>query len=159
MIRDRSRLTKVAATGMLLAALAAAPSGASRPNDQPVEARNGAYGGFDGDQQAFFRIQNRRVSELAFNLRISCTNTDDGQTYDRYFSADDLAGGRVRANGLYRHDFEVESDFRTGQVNVEIDFRNSSRRPLTSFAVIVPGPPAGVDSCSGFTAIRTKRGG
>lgn len=121
-----------------------------------TEVRNGVYGKLRGDDYVYFRVRDRRVSELSFNMRVSCFNSDTGETYDRYFTARNLAGGRANDRGLWRRDFTVVSDFRRGEVDAEINFRR--RRPLASFAVIVPARGGSYESCDGFMALRVVRG-
>jgi hypothetical protein len=140
---------------LALALLALSPS--VEADQHVTEVRNGVYGKVRGDDYVYFRVNDRRVSKLSFNMRISCFNSDTGETYDRYFSARNLSGGRVNDRGRWSENFTVVSDFRTGEVNAEINFRRP--RPLASFAVIVPGRGGSFESCDGFMALRAVRGG
>ena len=145
---------RLAPIAVLIALAALVPSATARPADDPVQVRDGRYGGVDGVQYAGFKVRDRRVSQLYFNTTISCTASDTGETNEAFFDGVDLGGGRVRDDGIWTRNFVVDSNGRRAEVNAEIDFRRA--RPLASFAVIVPGYEE--ESCHGFGAIRARRG-
>lgn len=157
----------VAIATVLAVALAssatARPDGAARQTTAVIP--NGTYGvlGARGEY-IVFKVRNRRVRDLNFNMQISCQASDSPSSEQRFFGAgaDAPQGRKVPNNGKLVLLWQERGDGRLGQINVELKF---GVRDVANISVIVPeertpdaGPDDAFESCDGATALRFHRG-
>ncbi len=146
--------------------LGAAGDSSARPASQPTAVvPNGTYGvlGPRGEY-VIFKVRNRKVRDLAFNIQITCQASDAPFSEQRFFSAGAEApqGRTVPANGKLILNWQERGEGRLGRVHVELKF---GVRDVANFAVIVPeertpetGPDDALESCDGVSALRFQRG-
>ena len=138
----------------------------ARPAQQPTAVvPDGTYGvlGPRGEY-VLFKVRNRKVRDLAFNIQITCQASDAPTSEQRFFSAGAEApqGRTIPANGKLILNWQERGNGRLGQVHVELKF---GVRDVANFGVIVPeertpdtGPDDALESCDGVSALRFQRG-
>jgi len=136
----------------------------ARPAHPTSVVPNGTYGvlGARGEY-VVFTVRNRKVSDLNFNMQITCQASDEPNSEQRYFGAGAQApqGRRIPANGKLVLNWYERAEGRYGQVSAEIKF---GVRDVFNASVIVPeerfaaGPEDTLESCDGVTSLRFHRG-
>jgi hypothetical protein len=145
--------------------LGAAGISSARPAQQPTAVvPDGTYGvlGARGEY-VIFKVRNRKVRDLAFNIQITCQASDAPTSEQRFFSAGAEApqGRTIPANGKLILNWQEDGGGRYGQVHVELKF---GVRDVANFGVIVPEDRSGAapddarESCDGVSALRFQRG-
>jgi hypothetical protein len=157
-------LLPFALCGLLVAAIAVAAtakaddSSAERPRYvRPAPAPDGRYGKVRGDELIGFKVEDRKVSEFFFNMRMDCHNSETGEDYVRYFDGHRLGGGRAPFNGKYERAYTTESNLRTGSGTIEVNFTRD-RGVYASVSVVVPGNVDTPEDCNGFVDLKMRRG-
>ncbi len=147
--------------GLVLVALVAlsigATSLASARYVRPVTAQDGRYGALRGEELVGFKVRNRVVEDLFFNVNMECHNSDTNENYARAFGSREIGGGRIPFNGRWRKEYEDEDGFRQGHGVAEVEFFRNGH-VLASVSVIVPGGGGSFETCHGFFAARVSRG-
>jgi hypothetical protein len=154
----RARLLKLVPLTLIALMLGGASLAFARPAG-PVPAQNGRYGGLtrSGDELIGFKLRNRVVSSLFFNMHMECHNTDTNEDYVRDFDARGIGGGRISSSGHWETRYTSESGGRYGEGLIEIDFTRN-RGAYVAVGVTVPGGGGDLESCSGFLDLRMQRG-
>jgi hypothetical protein len=124
---------------------------------RPVAAQDGRYGAVRGSELIGFKVKNRVVEDLFFNVLMECHDTDTGENYLRAFTMTDIGGGRVPFNGSWRKEWDGEDALREGHGLVEVEFKRNGH-VIGSVSVIVPGGGGSFETCHGFFANRVRRG-
>jgi hypothetical protein len=149
-----------------LVCLAAFGSTASaRPGQATAVVPNGTYGAnYPGrGEYVVFDVRNRRISNLAFQIKILCQASDSPVAEPRFFSSAAAPQPRlIPANGRFHLEWEERSEGRLGRIGVNIRF---GTRDTADVSVIVPeeqGPEAepeeAKESCDGGSILRFHRG-
>lgn len=147
----------------LIAALALVPGAGASPQPTAV-IPNGTYGALSPrGEYVLFKVRNRKVRDLAFNMQITCQASDEPHSEQRFFSGGARApeGRTIPANGKLILNWQEDGGGRYGQVHLELKF---GVRDIANFAVIVPedrsgaGPEDARESCDGVSAQRFNRG-
>jgi hypothetical protein len=154
----RARLLKLVPLTLVAMLLGTASLALARPAG-PVPAQNGRYGGLTagGAELIGFKIRNRVVSDLFFNMHMECHNTDTNEDYVRDFDARGIGGGRIDSDGHWESRYTSESGGRYGEGLVEINFHRN-RATYAGVGVTVPGRGADLEVCTGFIHLRMQRG-
>lgn len=156
-------LVPLALIGLLLAAVAVAtaaaqPSTSERPRYvRPAPALDGRYGKVQGDELIGFKVEDRKVTELFFNMRMDCHSTETGEDYVRYFDGHNISGGRVPFDGKWERNYTRVSNLREGSGLAEVHFTRG-RGVYASISVVAPGGPEAPEDCNGFLDLKMKRG-
>jgi hypothetical protein len=147
--------------GIVLVALVAlsigATSLASARYVRPVSAQDGRYGALHGEELIGFKVKDRVVEDLFFNVHMDCHNSDSNENYVRSFTSTEIGGGRIPFNGDWRKAYRDEDGGRQGYGVAEVEFFRSGH-VLGSVSVIVPGGGESFETCHGFFAARVSRG-
>ncbi|MET0559605.1 MAG: hypothetical protein ABW065_13210 [Solirubrobacterales bacterium] len=162
-IRAKRVLALVAASAALVAA-AFSPAAGARPATAVVP--NGTYGALNAARGEYvvFKVRNRKVRDLEFQIQITCQASDEPTSEQRFFTGGAAApqGRVIPANGKLLLNWRERGNGRLGNVSVELKF---GVRDIANFAVIVPeepGPEAVPDeakeSCDGVGSLRVQRG-
>jgi hypothetical protein len=166
------RLLRSRSAAPLLVASAAVALLAAGPLSSPATARrttavitDGTYGALSPrGEYVIFKVRNRRVRKLEFQIRISCETPDTPGSEERFFSAGAEApqGRLVPANGKLVLEWQERGDGRLGNISAELKF---GVHDVANFAVIVPeergpesGPEEALESCNGVGSLRVRRG-
>lgn len=148
-------------SGLVLVALLAlaigATSLASARYVRPVSAPDGRYGAIRGEELIGFKVKNRVVEGLFFNVLMECHNSDTNENYMRAFGSREIGGGRIPFEGRWRKHYEDEDGFRQGYGLAEVEFKRNGH-VIASVSVIVPGGGGSFETCHGFFANRVARG-
>jgi hypothetical protein len=155
-MRNLSRLIVLGLLSLLVFSIGAVAVSSARDR-QPAPARDGRYGALRGDELIGFKVKDRVVEDLFFNMRMECHNTDTGEDYERYFDATQISGGRASFDGHWRRNYETESNGRQGSGRIEVDFHRNGK-VFASVSVVVPGGGESFETCYGFFATKVKRG-
>jgi hypothetical protein len=155
----------VALLGIAVCLLASGSSADARPGRTTAVIPNGIYGGLNKatGEYVIFKVNNRRVRDLAFNTRIFCKASDATTEETRFFSATKAPDGRtIPANGRLHLEWQERGDGRQGNIGVTLKF---GVRDFADLAVIVPeeeGPEAEPEekkeSCDGGAIVNFRRG-
>jgi len=141
----------------------ARPAEAARPAASAV-VPNGTYGAYRPARGEYvvFKVRDRRVRDLEFQIRVVCQASDEPTAEERFFTAGARApqGRAVSANGKLILNWQEDGGGRWGRVHTELKF---GARDIANFAVIVPeargdGPDATYESCDGVGSLRFNRG-
>jgi len=148
---------------VLIAAVALVPGAGARPTATAV-IPNGTYGALSPrGEYVVFKVRDRKVRNLNFNIQITCQASDSPTSEQRFFSAGPGApqGRTIPANGKLILNWQEDGGGRYGQVHVEFKF---GVRDIFNAAVIVPedrsgaGPEDALESCDGVSSQRFNRG-
>jgi hypothetical protein len=155
---DRARLLKLVPL-TLVALLLAGSSLATARYVRPAPAQDGRYGGLtrNGEELIGFKIRDRVVSDLFFNMHMECHNTDTGEDYVRDFDARGIGGGRIAFDGHWESRYTSESGGREGEGLIEINFHRD-RRVFAGVGITVPGRGGDLEICTGLLHLRMQRG-
>jgi hypothetical protein len=160
--REVLAVVTVLALGLLACLLATGPRADARPSTSVVP--DGAYGvdKAASGEYLVFKVQNRRVSKLEFQIRVQCKASDSPTEEPRFFSAGLRAPQNrvIPANGKLRLGWEERGEGRLGEIEVILNFaaRDSSR-----IIVIVPeeeggAPEEAKERCDGASTLHFRRG-
>lgn len=151
----------------LLACLAASRSHADARPAQPTSVvPNGLYGVNKAatGEYLVFKVQNRRVSKLEFQIQVQCKASDSPNEEPRFFSAGLRAPQNrvIPANGKLRLGWEERGEGRLGEIEVILNF---SARDSSRIIVIVPeeegpesSPEEAKERCDGASTLHFLRG-
>jgi hypothetical protein len=155
---NRARLLKLAPL-TLIALLLGSSAIAGARYVRPAPAQDGRYGGLTraGDELLGFKLRNRVVSDLFFNMHMECHNTDTNEDYVRDFDVRGIGGGRIAFDGHWESRYTSESNGRYGEGLVEINFHRDGR-VYAGATITVPGRGADLEVCSGQVHLRMQRG-
>jgi hypothetical protein len=156
----------IAATALLaLLGTALLATGApARPTTAVIP--NGTYGAANlaRGEYVVFKVRNRKVRDLNFQIQITCQASDEPRSEQRFFTGGAQApqGRTIPANGKLILNWQERGNGRLGQVNTELKF---GVRDVANFGVIVPeepGVPAEAgetkEMCDGVGSLRFQRG-
>jgi hypothetical protein len=160
--REVLAVAVVLALGLLACLLANGSRADARPATSVVP--NGFYGVNKAatGEYLVFKVQNRRVSKLAFQIQVQCKASDSPNEEPRLFSAGLRAPQNrvIPANGKLRLGWEERGEGRLGEIEVILNFaaRDSSR-----IIVIVPeeengAPEEAKERCDGASTLHFLRG-
>jgi hypothetical protein len=146
----------------LLACLAASGSHAdARPTSVVPDGLYGVNKASTGEY-LLFKVQNRRVSKLAFQIQVECKASDSPTEEPRFFSAGLRAPQNrvIPANGKLRLGWEERGEGRLGEIEVILNF---SARDSSRIIVIVPeeengAPEEAKERCDGASTLHFLRG-
>jgi hypothetical protein len=124
---------------------------------RPAPAPDGRYGKVQGDELIGFKVQDRKVSDFFFNMRMECHNSDTGEDYVRYFDGHEISGGRATFNGHWERNYTQTSGGREGSGLAEVSFTRA-RGVYASVSVVAPAGPGSFEDCNGFLDLKMKRG-
>ncbi|MGD9734920.1 MAG: hypothetical protein AB7V58_04820 [Solirubrobacterales bacterium] len=162
----RRRSLLVAATLALTAFVSLAALGVAaeaRPGRTTAVVPNGTYGvnKAASGEYVLFTVRNRRISNLAFQIRISCRASDSPLEEERFFSSAAAPQPRsIPANGRFHLEWEERGEGRLGRIGVNIRF---GTRDVADITVIVPEseegePGEAKESCVGGSELHFRRG-
>jgi hypothetical protein len=148
---------QLAAAVSLLAVASLAAFGAAadaRPGPTTAVVPNGTYGvnKAASGEYVVFTVRNRRISNLAFQIRISCRASDSPLEEPRFFSSAAAPQPRlIPTNGRFHLEWEERSEGRLGRIGVNIRF---GTRDTADITVLVPEsqegePGEAKESCDG----------
>jgi len=157
-------LAATAMSAVLVGAVALAPSAGARPTTAVIP--NGTYGAANlaRGEYVVFKVHNRKVRDLNFQIQITCQASDEPHSEQRFFTGGAVApqGRTIPANGKLILNWQERGNGRLGQVHVELKF---GVRDVANFGVIVPeepGVPAEAgetkEMCDGVGSLRFQRG-
>jgi hypothetical protein len=157
-------LVVTAACAALIGFAMFAPGAGARPTTAVIP--SGTYGALNAARGEYvvFRVRNRKVRDLEFQIQVTCQASDEPSSEQRFFTAGALApqGRTIPANGKLILNWQERGNGRLGNVSTELKF---GARDVANFAVIVPeepGPEAVPDeakeSCDGIGSLRFRRG-
>ncbi len=159
----------VAATLALLALACIAASGSTaeaRPGPTTAVVPNGFYGVNKPatGEYLVFRVRNRKISDLAFQIRIACKASDSLVEEPRFFSSSAMPQPRlIPQNGRFHLEWEERGEGRVGRIGLTITF---GTRDIADITVLAPeaiqDPPVEVgearESCDGSGILHFRRG-
>jgi hypothetical protein len=156
----------VLALGLLACLLANGSHADARPSRPTSVVPNGFYGvnKAASGEYLVFKVQNRRVSKLAFQIQVTCKASDSPTEEPRFFSAGLHApqGRVIPANGKLVLSWSERGEGRLGEIETTLRFgaQDSAR-----IVVIVPeedGPEAAPEEakehCEGGSTLHFLRG-
>lgn len=152
----RARLLKLVPltlTALLLGSTALATARYVRPAAAP----DGRYGKVEGDQLIGFTVEDRKVTDFFFNMRMECHNSDTGEDYVRYFTGSEISGGRASFAGKWTRTYSQTDGGRDGHGLAEVHFTRG-RGVYASVSVVAPAGPESFEDCSGFLDLKVNRG-
>ena len=163
--RELAAALVVLVLGIVVCLLAGSPSADARPGPTTAVIPNGIYGGLNkaNGEYVVFKVQNRRVRDLAFNTRIICQASDSPNAETRFFSAVKAPDGKlIPANGRLHLQWQERGDGRQGNIGVTLKF---GTRDTADLSVIVPEeqgaeavPDEAKESCDGGGIVNVRRG-
>jgi hypothetical protein len=153
---NRARLLKLVPFTLIFLVLASG-SLASARYVRPAPALDGRYGKVQGDELIGFTVEDRKVTNFFFNMRMQCHNSDTGEDYDRSFSGSEISGGRVSFNGKWGREYAQTDGGRDGSGLAEVSFTRG-RGVFASVSVVAPARPESFEDCFGFLALKVRRG-
>jgi hypothetical protein len=153
---NRARLLKLVPLTLIALALGTTSLAGAR-YVQPASAPDGRYGKVEGDELVGFKVQDRKVTDFFFNMRMQCHNSDTGEDYVRYFDGHGIGGGRANFNGHWDRPYTQTSGGREGSGLAEVTFTRG-RGVYGAVSVVAPGGPEGYEDCHGFIDFKMKRG-
>lgn len=153
---NRARLSKLVPLTLVFLVLGSGSLATARYVN-PAPALDGRYGKLRGDEMIGFTVEDRKVTDFFFNVRMQCHNTDTNEDYERYFSASEISGGRVSFDGRWSRNYSQTDGGRDGQGLAEVNFRRSGR-VVASITVIALAGPESFEDCTGMLDLRVNRG-
>jgi hypothetical protein len=153
---NRARLLKLVPLTLIALALGSTSLATAR-YVRPAPAPDGRYGKVEGDELIGFKVQDRKVTDFFFNMRMQCHNTDTGEDYVRYFDGHNIGGGRASFDGHWDRPYTQTSGLREGSGLAEVTFTRG-RGVYGSVSVVAPGGPESFEDCHGFIDFKMKRG-
>lgn len=155
---NRKRLLQVSLLALVALVLGSAALAVATPRYvRPAPALDGRYGKVEGDELIGFKVEDRKVTDFFFNLRMQCRNSDTGEDYERYFTATNIDGGRTPFNGHWRQHYAQSDGGRDGSGLAEVTFTRG-RGVYGSVSVVAPAGPESFEDCNGFIDFKMKRG-
>ena len=154
----------VAATASALVFLVAFGSAAgARPGQTTAVVPNGTYGVNVASRGEYvvFEVRNRRISNLAFQIKILCQASDSPVAEPRFFSSAAAPQPRlIPQNGRFHLEWEERGEGRVGRIGVNIRF---GTRDIADITVVVPEsregePGEAKESCDGGSELHFRRG-
>ncbi|HEU4392814.1 MAG TPA: hypothetical protein VFR04_04160 [Solirubrobacterales bacterium] len=153
---NRARLLKLVPLTLIFLVFATG-SLASARYVRPAAVPDGRYGKVQGDELIGFKVEDRKVTDFFFNMRMQCHNSETGEDYDRYFSGSEISGGRANFNGKWSREYAQTDGGRNGSGLAEVNF-SRTRGVLASISVVAPAPFESFEDCFGFLALKVRRG-
>lgn len=150
-----------------IACLAASGSAAdARPGRPTAVIPNGYYGVNKAatGEYVVFRVRNRKISDLAFQIRISCRASDSLVEEPRFFSSSAMPQPRlIPQNGRFHLEWEERGEGRVGRIGLTISF---GTRDIADITVLAPEflqdppiePGEARESCDGGSELHFRRG-
>jgi hypothetical protein len=155
----------VAVLGLLACLLAAGADDADARPARPATAvvPDGLYGAnlAARGEYVLFKVRNRRIRDLEFQIQITCETSDMPGTEQRFFtSGRSPQNWPISSSGKATMHWHERGNGRLGNVSAELKF---GVRDVANFAVIVPEDPSvlpgeGAESCNGVGSLRFRRG-
>lgn len=137
----------------------------ARPGQTTAVVPNGYYGVNKAatGEYLVFKVRNRKISDLAFQIRIACRASDEPREEERFFSSAAMPQPRlIPQNGRFHIEWEERSEGRRGRIGLTIKF---GTRDVADISIYVPeedGPPAEAEetkeSCTGGSELHFRRG-
>lgn len=153
--------TAALASLLLLAALGG--SAGARPGQTTAVVPNGTYGVNlpASGEYIVFTVRNRKISNLAFQIKIQCQASDSPVSEPRFFSSAAAPQPRtIPQNGRFHLEWEERGEGRVGRIGLNMRF---GTRDVADITVIVPEstegePGEAKESCDGGSELRFRRG-
>jgi hypothetical protein len=162
--REAFAVALVLALGALVC-LGAAGVSSARPTHRSATAvvPDGTYGVNKAatGEYVVFEVHNRRIRNLAFQIRILCQASDSPIAEPRFFSSAAAPQPRlIPQNGRFHLEWQERGDGRLGNIGVTIRF---GTRDIADLSVIVPEsaegePGEAKESCDGGSELHFRRG-
>jgi hypothetical protein len=135
----------------------------ARPGQTTAVVPNGTYGVNKPatGEYIVFEVRNRRISNLAFQIRILCQASDSPVAEPRFFSSAAAPQPRlIPANGRFHLEWEERGEGRVGRIGLNIRF---GTRDTADITVVVPEsqegePGEAKESCDGGSLLHFRRG-
>lgn len=164
--RRGTNAAAVAAALLALTCLAVlSPAAGARPGRTTAVVPDGTYGvnHAASGEYVVFEVRNRRILNLAFQIRILCQASDSSVAEPRFFSSAAAPQPRlIPANGRFHLEWQERGEGRLGNIGVTLRF---GTRDIADLSVIVPeeqGPEAepneAKESCDGGSILHFRRG-
>jgi hypothetical protein len=154
----RARLFKLVPLALVALALGSAALASARPRYvRPAPAPDGRYGKVQGDEFIGFRVQDRKVTDFFFNMRMQCHDSESGEDFIRYFDGHDISGGRATRDGSWKREYTQASGGREGSGLAEVAFTRS-RGVSGSVSVVTTAGTESAEDCHGFIDFKMRRG-
>jgi hypothetical protein len=155
---NRKRLLQLVPLALLALTLGAAAAALATPRYvRPAPAPDGRYGKVQGDEFIGFKVQDRKVTDFFFNMRMQCHDSESGEDFIRYFDGHNIGGGRATFNGHWDHNYTQTSGLREGSGLAEVTFTRG-RGVFGSVSVVTTGGTESAEDCNGFIDFKMKRG-
>ncbi len=155
---NRKRLLKLAPLALLVLAVFGVALASARPRYvRPAPAPDGRYGKVAGDEFIGFKVQNRKVTDFFFNLRMQCHDSESGEDFIRYFSGHNIDGGRAARDGHWERNYTQTDGGREGSGLAEVSFTRN-RGVFGSVSVVTTAGPESSEDCNGFLDLKMRRG-
>jgi hypothetical protein len=154
---NRKRLLQLVPLALLALTLGAAAALATPRYVRPAPAPDGRYGKVQGDEFIGFKVQDRKVTDFFFNMRMQCHDSESGEDFIRYFDGHNIGGGRATFNGHWDHNYTQTSGLREGSGLAEVTFTRG-RGVFGSVSVVTTGGTESAEDCNGFIDFKMKRG-
>lgn len=163
--REILSVLAVLVLGLCASLLASSHDADARPvRNAGAVVPDGTYGGLEraSGEYVVFKVRNRRVRDLAFNVKILCQASDSTTTEPRFFSAAHAPQGKVvPRNGILHLEWQEQGDGRHGNIGVTLHF---GTHDFADLSVIVPEEPGqyeedeAKESCDGGGIVKFRRG-
>lgn len=155
---NRKRLLQLVPLALLALTLGAVAVALATPRYvRPAPAPDGRYGKVQGDEFIGFKVQDRKVTDFFFNMRMQCHDSESGEDFIRYFDGHNIGGGRATFNGHWDHNYTQTSGLREGSGLAEVTFTRG-RGVFGSVSVVTTGGTESAEDCNGFIDFKMKRG-
>lgn len=154
----RPRLLKLVPLALVALALGGAALASARPRYvRPAPAPDGRYGKVQGDELIGFKVQDRKVTDFFFNLRMQCHDSESGEDFIRYFDGHSISGGRASRDGNWKREYTQTSGGREGSGLAEVTFTRN-RGVFGSVSVVTTAGTESAEDCHGFIDFKMRRG-
>jgi hypothetical protein len=153
---NRARLLKLVPLTFLVLLLGSTSLATAR-YVRPAPAPDGRYGKVEGDQLIGFKVEDAKVTDFFFNMRMECHNSDTGEDYVRYFTGSEIGGGRANFAGRWTRNYSQTDGGRDGSGLAEVSFTRG-RGVYASVSVVAPAGPESFEDCNGFLDLKVNRG-
>jgi hypothetical protein len=164
--RRRGLLAAATSTLVLLAFLTVGGSDAgARPGPTTAVVPNGTYGVNvpARGEYVVFEVRNRRVINLAFQIRILCQASDSPTAEPRFFSSDAAPQPRlIPQNGRFHLEWQERGEGRVGNIGLTLRFGTRDTADISITVPEEPGPEVEAneakESCDGGSILHFRRG-
>jgi len=160
------RLVLASTLAALLCLAAFSSAAGARPGQTTAVVPNGYYGvnKAASGEYLVFRVRNRKISDLSFQIRIACKASDSPVEEPRFFSSSAMPQPRlIPQNGRFHLEWEERGEGRVGRIGLTITF---GTRDIADITVNAPEflqdpplePEEARESCDGSGILHFRRG-